>query len=118
MAYDPTPRTATIANGASLSNAVKLGRGGVGALALPSGWTTAALTFQGSVDDGVSYQNIYDDGTERTIASASVAASRTLSLDPEDWVGFTHIKVRSGTAGSPVNQGADRAIVVSLDWGH
>lgn len=109
--------TATIANGESLSDAVAIGSGSVAALHLPAAWTAAALTFQGSVDGGVTYGNIYDDGVERTIASASIVASRILSLDQRDWEGFTHIKIRSGTAATPVNQGAARAILVALERG-
>lgn len=109
--------TATIANGQSLSDAVALGTGFPAALQLPAAWTAAALTFQGSVDGGATYGNIYDDGVERTIASASVVADRILSLDQRDWHGLTHIKIRSGTAAAAVNQGASRAIVVGLERG-
>lgn len=112
-----TAATATIANGASLSDAVALRRGRVAALQLPAAWTAAAITFQASLDGGVTYGNVYDDATERTIASGSVVADRVLSLDPADWAGFTHIKLRSGTAASPVAQGAARAIVVAVEQG-
>lgn len=109
--------TATIANGASLSDAVALGNGRVCGIQMPSAWTAAGLTFQGSVDGGSTYQNIYDGATERLITSAAAVASVTLSLDGRDWAAFTHIKIRSGTSGTPVNQGGSRALVCALERG-
>lgn len=117
MKRNVKPLTATIATGTSLSGAVELGSGRVSALQLPAGWTTAALTFQGSIDGGVTFGNIYDAGTERTIDSAAVVADRILALDPRTWAAFTHIKIRSGTAGSPVNQTPARNIVVATERG-
>ena len=108
----PTTLTATIANGASLSDAVAISGKLVG-LVVPAAWTAASLTFQGSVD-GVNFYNVYDDATERTIASASVVASHYIALTLTHWLGFTHIKVRSGTASAAVNQGAARSIILAL----
>lgn len=101
--------TATIANGASLSGAVD-GRGqALVGIAMPSGWTAANLTLQASAD-GATYNNVYDAaGTEYTITAA---ASRFIQVPVTSTQGFRSIKVRSGTSGSAVTQGADRDLVL------
>ena len=106
-----TTATATIASGTSLSGAADLGTGRIVGLVIPASWTSAAITFQGSAD-GSTYFDLYDDAIERTIASGSVAASRFLALSLGDWLGIRAVKLRSGTAASPVNQPADRVITL------
>lgn len=102
---------ATIANGASLSGAVELEGMELVAIEMPAAWTAANLTFQGS-HDGVTFNNVHDDaGTE---VSVTAAAARFIRLNPELWGGFHAIKVRSGTAGAAVNQGAERVINLVL----
>ena len=57
---------------------------------------------------------MYDaDGTELTV---TVAASRHVALAPDGLRSARWLKLRSGTAGSPVNQGADRVIGVALAY--
>ena len=99
----------TIANGASLSGAVDL-RGYVPyGIEMPSAWTAAGLSFEVS-SDGVNYLDLYDDTAEYTLAAD---ASRAIGFPGANiFVGFKYIKVRSGTSGTPVNQGADRAIKI------
>ncbi len=106
---------ATIANGAALSGAIPLDGqllAGVGVPASAS-WTGTVLTFQVSVDGGATYFDLWKDGGEYTVA---VPAGRTnatfLDVPPADFGAFTHIKVRSGTAGTPVNQDADRSLQI------
>lgn len=110
---------ATIANGASLSDAVDLtdnpGGGSAGCalvgLQMPAAWTAAGLTLQGSMD-GVNFANVYDQsGTEVTL---TVAASRFIQLNPADFAGFRKLKLRSGTSGAPVNQGQNSIIKVAF----
>jgi len=106
---DPTVITATINSGASLSAAIELKGEALIGIIIPASWTTANLTFQGSVD-GTNYSNIYDDlGTEVTVQAS---ASRHIRLIPTNWIGYTHIKLRSGTSGTPVNQAAARTITL------
>lgn len=104
----PVAVPVAIANGESLSGAIKIDGDLVG-LIMPAAWTSAALTFQGSID-GTTFFDIYDAATERTIASGAAVASHFLALKRDDWMAFTHIKVRSGTAGAAVNQAAARAL--------
>lgn len=102
--------TATIASGASLSGAVDLGQNRLWAVLMPGTWTAAALTFQASLD-GITYYSLYDNtGTE---VSWTVAASQfQYELFPAKWLAIRWLKIRSGTAGTPVNQGGDRTLTI------
>ena len=109
--------TATIANGASLSDAIDLRDYAIAAICLPAAWTAAAITFTASASQSGTYNSVYDDaGTEVAIASANVVASRVLVNKAilEQLAGLRWVKMRSGTAATPVNQGADRAVTVLL----
>lgn len=104
--------SATIANGAALSPAVNLGGLRLFGLSMPSVWTTASITFQASQDNGVTWQNMYDtNGSELTV---SAAASRYIALDPVQFAAVPMIKVRSGTAATPVNQAQDSVVTLIL----
>jgi len=104
-------RTVVIANGASLSGAVDLGGRKLAAIVMPDTWTAAALTFQAS-PDGVTYYNVYDGATERSL---TVAASYYSALNVSSgWVGIRWLKIRSGTASVPVNQAAARTLTLVI----
>ncbi|MBI5942873.1 MAG: hypothetical protein HY864_00775 [Chloroflexi bacterium] len=105
-------RTVTIANGASLSaELLDIDGASIVGLIMPAAWTAANLTLQMSHDDST-YNNVYDEmGTEKTIVAS---ASRYILLNPADFLGANSLKLRSGTSGTPVNQGADRSIIVVL----
>lgn len=101
--------TATIANAASLSGAVDLSYARLALILMPAAWTAAGLTFQVS-PDGVTYGDLYTDaGVE---VSATVAANRVVRLNLSDWIGVRYFKVRSGTTGTPVAQGAERILTL------
>lgn len=101
----------TIASGASLSGAGLCPPGySLCGIVFPSVWTAATMTFQASVD-GTTYNNIYNTaGTEYSVAGAS--ASRYIAVDPADFSGSYNIKVRSGTAAAPVNQGQTTIVLL------
>lgn len=110
--------SATIANGAALSSAIDMtqwiaqGSPTPIAIIMPAAWTTAGITLQAS-NDGVNYNEVYTQaGSEYTVTTP--AASEYIILNPPDLEGMTYIKIRSGTAGSPVNQGAARTISLVL----
>jgi len=103
--------TATIANGESLSAAVDLGTGRLAGIVMPAAWTAANLTFQTS-PDGVTWRDRYDWlGGEVTVVAA---AARSIQVNLADWLGVRFLKVRSGTSGTPVNQGAERVLTLVL----
>lgn len=107
---DPQVNTATIANGASLSDSVSVGNGEVVGLIVPT-FTSAALTFQGS-DDDTTFKDVHDSaGAEVSIPANT--GDRAYQA-PASLKGFAYIKVRSGTSGTPVNQGAQRLIKVII----
>ena len=101
-------KTAVIASGASLSGAVDLGGRKLVAIVMPAEWTAAGMTFQAS-PDGVTYYNVYDNATERAL---TVGANYYSALSIGDWVGVRWVKLRSGTAGTAVNQAAERTITL------
>lgn len=104
--------TATIENGASLSDAIDCSLGRLAHIEMPASWTTANLTLQASDALDGTYNNLYDSfGTEYAIIAA---ASRSIIVPLADFLGVRYLKVRSGTAGTPVNQGAEREIVLTL----
>ena len=105
----------TIESGQSLSSVARLRSENLTqlctptAILMPSAWTTAGLTFQVSVD-GTTFFNLYDDsGAE---VSVSTAANRAVYIPAAYFWGMRFLKVRSGTAAAPVNQGAARTLQV------
>lgn len=99
--------SATIANGASLSDAVGMENIILTGVIMPASWTAANITFQASVD-GVTFNNVYDSlGNELTVTAA---ASRYIAIDPSVYAGMKYLKVRSGTSSAAVNQGGARVI--------
>ena len=71
----------------------------------PDVWTAAAITFLVSAD-GVNYANLLDDaGTE---VSKTVTASQYRELDSAEFKSAIYLKIRSGTAATPVEQEEDR----------
>jgi hypothetical protein len=119
-----TQRTSVvIANGASQSGEIDCSGLDILGIILPSGWTAAAVTFLAAVREDQAgnadtFVPIYDDaGTELTIASANAVAGRFIALRPDIAPltrGPWRIKLRSGVAATPVNQGAARTIIVVL----
>lgn len=107
---DPQKVPFTIPNGTALSGVVNLQGLEVVGIIMPATWTAAGMTFQ-SADDpdaagGGTYQNVFNSaGTE--LSFTVVQANRVL-VDPNVFGAHAAVKVRSGTAGAPVNQGADR----------
>ena len=104
-----TASTATIANGASLSDSVAVGAGQViWGVIIPSAWTAAQISFDVSHDSGVTYTSLRDPaGNEHVNA---VAVSTFIPFPTV--VGVTNIKIRSGISGTVVAQGAQRLLTV------
>lgn len=101
--------TATISNGQAITASIYLRDQPLVAIQMPASWTAANLTFQGS-NDGTTFFDVYNlDGDEYTVTAA---ASRYIVLSPFEFQWARYIKIRSGTTGTPVNQSADRTIVL------
>ena len=104
--------TVNIAINTALSQAICLGDGVLCAIKMPAGWDAAALTFQVSDDQGVTWDELRDaSGTAITVASPT--AAYRLELDATSFKSAVWLKVRSGTSGSAVNQtGAARVLTL------
>jgi hypothetical protein len=102
--------TFTITSGQSLSAAVALHGERVSLIEMPSSWTAAGLTFQGS-NDNSTFCDIWDESGELQIA---VAASRRIQVNTDTLSQQAYLKVRSGTAASPVAQGGTRTLYLEI----
>lgn len=98
-----------IANGQSLGPAINLDAVRLVAVQMPAAWTAANLTFQGS-HDGVTYADVFDGVAAGAEIVVGAAAARYIVLDQTKIAGFAYVKIRSGTSGVPVAQGADRTL--------
>ena len=87
-------KTATIANGQTVSGAVYIGDKLPVTLLMPAAFTGATVSFQGSLD-GSAYQAVNVGGAAY---SETVAASKNVTLDPSAFAGFRWIKVVSASA--------------------
>jgi hypothetical protein len=101
--------TATIANGASLSGTIDTkGRTLVG-IEMPAAWTAASMTYQVSMD-GANWRDLYNgDGDELTTA---VSTSRFVAFSWYEFLPVRYVKIRSGSSGTPVNQGGARTLTI------
>ena len=107
----PANLIATIANGASVSGEIDLGGSSMQMLLMPATWTAASITFQVFETTGGTARSAYDDSGSEIVVTT--AASRAVPV-PAELAGARFIRIRSGTVGTPVNQGGDRIITVIL----
>ena len=79
---------------------------------MPAAWTTANLTFQASFDSGLTWIDIMDAlGTEYTVTAGT---SRYIPVDPTPFSAIPMLKIRSGTASTPVDQTEERTLALIL----
>ena len=101
----------TIPSGQALSNSTDLSMSRFCGIILPTAWTTADVSFQASMD-GTTWVDVFTQSGEYTIPSAVAAPSRLYVLDTHFTPGIRFLKVRSGLSAAPVNQAADRSVLV------
>jgi len=109
--------TVVIAAGASVSSAVDKSHHSHLAIFLPSGWTTAAITFLGCETFGGTYKQIVSSTDIAEVAIPAVAASKVVILDTEfleALIAVPFLKLRSGTLLDPVNQSTEASINIIL----
>ncbi len=108
---------ATIASGQSLSEALDVSGLELTAIQLPATWTAAGITFQGALDGAdaahATFQDLYDGGGTE-IALTVVQAHTVTKLAAFQIDGLRWLKVRSGTGGAPVTQGASRTLILGF----
>lgn len=103
----------TIANGASLSDELDTSGKTLCGFIIPAAWTAAGISFAVSNTAGGTYYPLFSSiGNESGLST--VAASTAYNVNPSDFAGWRFVKIRSGTSGTPVAQGASRSIILQV----
>ena len=101
---------AVIGAGQSLSAEVDLGPGTLVGIVIPSGWSSASLTFQATAD-GVSWSELVNSAGA-ALSMGVFSGGQYAAIDPTLWRGITAIKLRSGTQASPVVQASQQTLTL------
>ena len=102
MLAPATIETVTIADEASLSDAIHVGTGKIVGFIVPT-IISAALSFQASATLGGTYRDVYDvNGTDETSIGASTGARFVPA--PASLDGVPYLKVRSGLTAAVITQ--------------
>ena len=105
--------SAVIGSGESLSDAQHINNGALVGFFIPANWTAADITFAVGRTEAGAFAPMRDaEGTEVTITGFS--AGDYIALPAGAFHGIEFLKIRSGAAGSPVNQGAERSVVLVI----
>lgn len=112
----PTENVITITMATNLSTVMNFSRYKNMVIVMPSAWTAADITFAVSSTKAGTFSKLtYGiDGTEVTIKAV---ASVVIALDgkaKEALEACSFVKIRSGTAGTPVGQAAARTFTIIL----
>lgn len=107
---------AKILNGQSLTGEIDLRGYRLTGVIFPAAWTAADLSMQMASAPGGTYGEVFLDVGNGTGAAIAIdaAASQVTLLNASVFIGDCVIKLRSGPSGVPVNQGADRDIILLL----
>jgi len=105
--------SATIANGASVSETIDCNARAFLGFVAPAAWTAAALNIEASVD-GVTWITAGLFGSDSAAVGSWVAltAGAGYTADLNAMIPYQYIRLRSGTSGVPVAQGAARVFQV------
>lgn len=104
---------AIIKGGESLSNAISLWNCKHIGLVVPSGWSTAGMTFK--VGGGnFSLSDLHDDDGEY---SRTITGGEAISLPVDLFAPWRSMAIRSGTSDTPVEQAGQTASKVVVDFG-
>lgn len=97
---------AQIALNQSLSAEVDIGGKSLVGLVLPAAWVAAAggISFQASIDGGTTWNELMTGVGIPFSLAYTAAGPAYIAIDPTALRGVQALKVRSGTAGAPVNQ--------------
>lgn len=105
----------TIENGAALSDELGVGADRIVGIVMPTDWTAANITLQAAVGQSatnppvITWGDVVDDaGTELVLATAPSADEYVAIADTRPLLALGVVRLRSGTVGVPVNQGAER----------
>lgn len=103
---------ALIANGTAISGPIDLRGNILTAIQYPAAWTAADLSIQISDTELGTYAEVFTDpGTGVGTVGAWDAAANQVTII-QQMIANCWIKIRSGPSGVPVNQGADRTLIL------
>lgn len=108
-----TVKPCVIDAGESISDGINLGDQSLYGIVIPDAWTAANLTFQASVDSGLTWHDVKDATGDEVVVTASTAGDY-ITLIPDALKAVTDVKVRSGISGTAVNQVATATIALVL----
>ncbi|MDR3564784.1 MAG: hypothetical protein P4N59_25595 [Negativicutes bacterium] len=103
-----------IPSGQALSPGINIEGYELLAIQMPAAWDAANISFRAASTISGVYQDLYNDGgNEVAVAAAAnrciAVAAAAMSLAP-----LQFIQIRSGSAGTPVNQTASRTLTLIL----
>ena len=111
-------KTVTIASGATGQSAeIDLTGFTLGAIVMPAAWTTANLTVLAATKttaDGGTYLPVYDEYGSEYVITASTSRTIVFPATPCALAPLRFIKLRSGTAATPVDQTTTRTLYLIL----
>ena len=99
----------TIPSGSALSGIVNVGNRVPVSLFVPSAWTAADITMQTSLDGGATWFGVYTAAGDELTIPGVVGGCVAVPFIETLGVG-TVLRLRSGSAAAPVNQGAERVV--------
>src|SRR5262245_40660760 len=99
--------TCRITSGQAVSSAVAMGGTSLAGVQTPAAWDAANITIQVSAD-GVTWGDLWSPSAEVVL---TMAAARMNAASPYR---MPFMRFRSGTSGTPVNQTANRDLLVYL----
>lgn len=104
-------KTVTIASGATGQSAeIDLTGSTLVAIVMPAAWTTANLTVLASTTSGGTFNPVYDESGNEYVITASTSRVITFAATPCVMAPLRYIKLRSGTAATPVDQTTTRTL--------
>lgn len=117
---------AKITNGTALSGEVDLRSHRIVGVHMPTGWDAAGLAFKGAVSGpgtggagGVvdeAFDPVVDSAGAEVVSAAAASKFITFtSVLRDELTGLARVKIVSGTNAVPVNQTADRLLVLCLE---
>lgn len=118
MARDRTLVPVTIGTGTSLSGEVAVGAKRIVGILMSAGWDAAGIAFQALIAEPSAmpkapvYGSVQDAGGAAVAITAPVGGAYVAIADTVALVALGRIKVRSGTNAAPVNQTADRTLLL------
>lgn len=112
MAYQVTHAVSILAATATGQSAVYDFGGGQTRMGLimPHAWTAATITFLGSNTAGGTFAPIYNEAGNEVELTVAIDKAYSINTSVAYLAPFRWIKVRSGNAGLPVQQDADRVL--------